>query len=142
MRLAVSARTLTLALGLAALGATTGRAGAQSAFAAATPTAAADVSSAVAAWTGVYRISLAKGTEVVPARVVVERIGKTLDATVLVGSAATSLARLQGDGGELRAEMVTSSGRGQLVLRTTATGVVGTLTVGKTVWEVTGERSA
>ena len=146
MRVTITARTLALALGLAATAAAVpaahaGAQAARTAFAATTPASTVDMT-AMAPWAGVYRISLARGTEVVPARVMVERVGPRLDGTVLVGSEATSLANMRGDGAELRAEMLTSRGRGQLVLRVTPAGLVGTLTVGKSVWEVSGERSA
>jgi hypothetical protein len=142
MRLPATARTLALSLALAAAAAP---AAAQSSF---TPTpapsaAAAAASSAAAMWSGVYRIDVAKGDEVLPMRVVVERMGPAgVDGTVLLGGTASALANVRLEGGELRATMVTSSGKGELVLRQTDAGVTGTLKVGKATWSVTGERSA
>ena len=100
------------------------------------------LSAAAAVWSGVYRIDVAKGDEVLPMRVVVERVGSSLDGTVLLGGTASALANVRFDNGELRATMVTSTGKGELVLRQTEAGVTGTLKVGKTTWSVTGERSA
>ena len=136
------ARTFALALSLAAVAPRP--AAAQASF---TPTpapaaTAAATSFAAAAWSGVYRIDVAKGTEVLPMRVVLERLGGTLDGTVLLGGTASALADVRFEVGELRATLVTSSGRGELVLRQTESRVTGTLKIGKAVWTITGERSA
>ena len=147
MRPTVPARTLALALGLAALGTSAARsAAAQGSFAPA-PTAGAVASApmpaALAAWVGVYRVSLTKGQQTIPLRVVMERVGVSLDGTVMVGTTTSALANVRSsEQGELRAVMLTSEGQGELVLRATATGIVGTLKIGKQTWAVTGERSA
>ena len=136
------ARTLALSLALAAAAAPIA---AQSSFTPAPASCAAAapaLSAAAAVWSGVYRIDVAKGDEVLPMRVVVERVGSSLDGTVLLGGTASALANVRFDNGELRATMVTSSGKGELVLRLTEAGVTGSLKVGKTTWSVTGERSA
>jgi hypothetical protein len=137
-----TARALALSLALASLAAP---AAAQTSFAPApAPGAAATQGAAAsaAAWSGVYRIDVSKGDEVLPMRVVVERVGNTLEGTVLLGGTASALANVRFEGGELRATMVTSTGKGELVLRQTEAGITGTLKVGKTTWTVTGGRSA
>ena len=143
MRLLTSARAATLALGVTMLAAAT-PAAAQLAYAPPAAHAAATVTNPVAdRWTGVYRIEARSGGEAVPMRVIVERAasGSRLDATVLLDNRAAALDKVSGDEDELRAVMTTSAGRGELVLRPTATGVTGTLRVGKITWQVTGERS-
>ena len=148
MRLPLPARALAIALGVAAFAAAR-PAAAQLAFAPSTPaapslTAAPTVTSNPTAdgWTGVYRVEARNGGEAVPMRVIVERAGDRLDAMVLIDNRASALDRVSGDEDELRAVLSTSEGRGELVLRPTATGVTGTLKVGKTTWKVAGERSA
>jgi hypothetical protein len=133
------ARTLALTLALAAAAAP---AAAQTSFTPAPTASVATTPAAAAAWAGVFRIDVAKGDEVLPMRVVVERAGAGLDGTVLLGGTASALANVRFEAGELRATMVTSSGKGELVLRQTETGVTGTLKIGKTTWSVSGERSA
>lgn len=146
MRLPLPARAFAIALGVAAFAAARPAAAQLAAFAPSTPaaTAAPTVTSNPTAdrWTGVYRVEARNGGEAVPMRVIVERAGDRLDAMVLIDNRASALDRVSGDEDELRAVLVTSEGRGQLVLRPTATGVTGTLKVGKTTWKVAGERSA
>jgi hypothetical protein len=135
------ARTLSLALGLATLVAAPAPAAlAQASFAPA-PAAASAEHAAAAAWVGVYRVDMTKGTETIPVRVIMERVGESLDGTILVGGTASALGSVQADGMELRAAVTTSAGRGELVLKATATGITGTLKIGKTVWSLTGSRS-
>ena len=145
MRLPLPARAFAIALGVAAFAAAR-PAAAQLAFAPSAPaaTAAPTVTSNPTAdrWTGVYRVEARSGGEAVPMRVIVERAGDRLDAMVLIDNRASALDRVSGDEDELRAVLTTSEGRGELVLRPTATGVTGTLKVGKTTWKVAGERSA
>ena len=145
MRLTTRARTLTLALGLATLvTAPATAATAQSSFSPA-PAAAApalgSASGAGAAWVGVYRVDITRGTETIPVRVIMERVGNTLDGTILVGGTASALGSVRADGMELRADITTSEGRGELVLKTTTEGISGTLKIGKTTWTVAGARS-
>jgi hypothetical protein len=136
------ARTLSLALALAALAAPAPAALAQAAYAPA-PTARAERAehAAAAAWVGVYRVDMTKGTETIPVRVIMERVGDSLDGTILVGGTASALGSVRAEGTELRAAVTTSAGRGELVLRTTPAGLTGTLTIGRAVWSLTGSRS-
>jgi hypothetical protein len=140
MRLRTRAHTLALTLGALCAA----PAAAQPALATATPPrtpAAIAAAAAVAEWTGVYRVEARNRGEMVPMRVVVERLGDGMGATLLVDNSATALDKVRNEGGEFRAVITTSAGRGDLVLRATAGGVTGTLTVGKTTWTVTGERT-
>lgn len=102
------------------------------------------VSGAVARWQPVvYRVTLTRDQEVMPMRVVVDRIGGVFDVMVLVGSSVSATASVEFDGTELRTDVLTSRGAGKLVLRDDgAGGVAGTLTIGRAVWTITGERSA
>ena len=143
MRFLTPARSLALALGVAAFAAP---AAAQTAFATpATATTATPAlrpaTSASERWAGVFRVEARRDGESVPMRIIVERTPGRLDGTVLIDNHASALDKVTGDEDELRAVMVTSEGRGELVLRPTATGVTGTLRVGKTTWKVAGERS-
>jgi hypothetical protein len=90
----------------------------------------------------VYRLTLSRGSEVMPMRVVLDRVGATFDAVLLVSGSVSALASVEYDGAELRGEIQTSNGPGRLVLRESGETVTGTITVGRTVWTITGERSA
>ena len=93
-------------------------------------------------WAGIYRLTLISKTQApMPVRLLVERDGGVLTGTLLsdVNGAAHASLRLEGDA--LKASTSTSRGAGELVLRVTDKGVVGTFTVGKQVWEVSGTRS-
>ena len=137
-----------LSLALAALtlsaAAPATRAAAQPSHAADTPAAPA-ATSATSAWAGVYRVSLTRGSEVVPARVLLEWVDGALYGTFLMDNVASGLARVRADDAEVRAAILTAEGRGELVLRqagaAAGAGVVGTLTIGKATWEVRGGRS-
>jgi hypothetical protein len=143
MRLIAPALAFALAVGASTAAAQTSFATASAPAAAPAAGAAPNAApSSAAAWAGVYRIALTKGDETVPARVVMERVGDALDGTVLLGSAATALAKVRSEGEELRAVLTTSAGRGDLVLRATEAGVTGTLTVGGETWVVSGRRSS
>lgn len=140
MRPFASARALA-AFGLVSLAAVAARpASAQPALAAAPVPAAVAMTNEIAP--GVYRIALDNGRETVHARVVMERVGGALEGTVLVEATASALIQLRSENGEIRANMLTSDGRGELVLRPTDGGVAGSLKVGKTTWSISGQRSA
>ena len=140
MRPIASARALA-AFGLVSLAALGGRpASAQPALAAASVSAAVAPAPEIAP--GVYRIALDNGRETVHARVVMERVGDALEGTVLMEATASALIQVRSENGEIRANMLTSDGRGELVLRPTESGVSGSLKVGKITWSISGQRSA
>ena len=138
MRHLVSPRAA-FAFGLAVLAASARPAIAQPALAA-TP-AAVVVSTEPGIAPGVYRIALDNGRETVHARVVMERIDGALEGTVLIEATASALIQVRAENGEVRANMLTSDGRGELVLRQTDGGVAGSLKVGKMTWAISGQRS-
>lgn len=90
----------------------------------------------------VYRLTLTRGSEVMPMRVVLDRVGTALDAMLLISGSVSALANVEYEGGELRGDVQTSGGAGRLVLRESGDAITGTLTVGRAVWTITGERSA
>ena len=95
-----------------------------------------------ARWVGVYRLTLAeKGGAMLDARVLVEPTGDRLTGMLLVDQHASGINDVKVEDDALVARIVTAEGRGTLVLRTGAEGVVGTLTIGKRVWNVTGDRA-
>ena len=135
----LTARTLALTA-VAAAGALTTPAHAQRSYASTPAPAAAP---AAAEWNGIYRLTLTSREEgEVAARVLVERVDGAVDGTLLVSGGSTALTAMRADGDELRARVRTSKGEGTLVLRRSAGGVVGTLTVGQARWEIAGARSS
>ena len=139
MRSIASARALA-AFGLVSLAAVARPASAQPALASAPVSVVVAAEPSIAP--GVYRIALDNGRETVHARVVMERVGDALEGTVLMEATASALIQLRSENGEIRANMLTSNGRGELVLRPTESGVAGSLKVGKTTWSISGRRSA
>ena len=133
-------RAVALSFGVAALAASFA-APAAAQPAPSTAAAAAPAAPSTSAWAGVYRVSLTRGSEVVPARVLLERVDGTLYGTFLMDGMASALGRVRIDASEFRANLVTAGGRGEIVLRSTDEGVVGTLTVGRATWEIRGGRS-
>jgi hypothetical protein len=92
-------------------------------------------------WGGVYRLVLTRGGENVPLRLVVERAGSTLEATMSTAEATGALYNVRVEDGALRADVATPRGTAQLVLRDTGAGLEGTLVSGRRTWAVSGERS-
>lgn len=93
-------------------------------------------------WGGVYRLVLTRGQETLPLRLVVERAGTTIEATMSTAEATGALRNVRVEGGVLRAEVVMARGSGQLELRDTGAGLEGTLVAGRRTWAISGERSS
>jgi hypothetical protein len=93
-------------------------------------------------WGGVYRLVLTRGAENVPLRLVVERAGSALEATMSTADATGALYNVRIEDGALRADVATPRGTAQLVLRDTGAGLEGTLVSGRRTWAVSGERSS
>jgi hypothetical protein len=96
-----------------------------------------------ARWVGVYRIMLSekKDGAMIDARVLIEPNGQQLMGMLMVDQHASGITDVKVENDALVARIVTAEGRGTLVLRTGDDGVVGTLTIGKRVWTVTGTRA-
>lgn len=93
-------------------------------------------------WIGVYRLVFTdRSGMMMDARVIVEPNGERLGGLLLVGEQATAVSDLRTDESELRAIVVTGDGRGTLVMRTDAGVISGTLTIGKRVWTIVGNRA-
>lgn len=103
----------------------------------------ADLPAASARWVGVYRIMLSekKDGAMVDARVLIEPNGQNLMGMLMVDQHASGITDVKVENDALVARIVTAEGKGTLVLRTGDDGVVGTLTIGKRVWTVTGTRA-
>jgi hypothetical protein len=93
-------------------------------------------------WGGVYRLVLTRGEDSMPMRLVLERSGTVIEATMMSAESASPLQNVRVEGGMLRADVITSRGAAQLVLRDTGAGLEGTLVAGRRSWSVTGERSS
>ena len=96
-----------------------------------------------ARWVGVYRIMLSekKDGAMIDARVLIEPNGANLMGMLMVDQHASGITDVKVENDALVARIVTAEGKGTLVLRTGDDGVVGTLTIGKRVWTVTGTRA-
>ncbi|HZF67256.1 MAG TPA: hypothetical protein VEZ47_04380 [Gemmatirosa sp.] len=93
-------------------------------------------------WGGVYRLVLTRGGDSMPMRLVLERSGTTMEATIISAESASPLQNVRVEGGMLHADVTTSRGAAQLVLRDTGAGLEGTLVIGKRSWSVSGDRSS
>ena len=110
----------------------------------ATPSAIAATVAAPAAsrWVGAYRLTFVDNAgSVLDVRVFVEPAGDRVVGLLVVDQHASGITAIRADGDTLRAQIVAEEGKGELVLRNTADGVAGTLTIGKRVWQVSGARS-
>jgi len=96
-----------------------------------------------AAWVGVYRIMLSekKVGAMIDARVLIEPNGQQLMGMLMVDQHASGITDVKVENDALVARVVTAEGKGTLVLRTSDDGVAGTLTIGKRVWQVSGQRA-
>jgi hypothetical protein len=114
----------------------------QVAYAAPSATATSLSASAPASWVGAYRLTFAGSTgSLLDVRVIVEPAGDRVVGLLVVDQHASGITAIRTDGDTLRAQIVAEEGKGELVLRNTADGVAGTLTIGKRVWQVNGARS-
>lgn len=103
----------------------------------------APASAALAQWVGVYRLMLAdRGGARLDTRVLVERYGDRLAGVLLVDQQASGLSDVRVEHDDVLSMAVrTADGNGRMVLRRTADGVAGTLTIGRKVWNLAGARS-
>ena len=98
--------------------------------------------SAPSRWVGAYRLTFADNTgSRLDVRVLVEPAGERVVGLLIVDQQASGITGIRTDGDTLRAQVLADNSKGELLLRNTADGVTGTLTVGKRVWQVTGARS-
>jgi hypothetical protein len=111
---------------------------AQQQLAATTPVLAA----APAQWVGVYRLMFNEPSgAMLDARVIVEPAGSRITGMLIVDQHASGITAIRADGDALRAQIVAQEGRGELVLRNSGEAITGTLTIGKRVWQVSGQRA-
>ena len=137
MRLPTTLRTVAVALSAAALAAAPAHASRPGVV----PRDGIAAVSAAPVTAAVYRITITDraGTPA-DARILVETIGATTSAVLVIGDEATAIGDLQLTESGLSGKVRTQAGNGRMQLTFAGANVEGTLRVGKQAWAVTGVR--